>query len=575
MSDDGSAEMFDRIRDAAGDKGIEAMFQHMMDLMSKVNLGKLESIRQEVNWEIEEERVKFIHDLYELTGDWMGKMTDLRAAKNVFKKEEMEWLLTETAIGRYGDVLQRHQFLNFVIATGYKDEPKFDADGKPLVRRTTPIHHAARQDDIYAMVSDLFQIFDKFDVNYVDEDGFTHYHAACQSGLKDIVKKFLEHRQCPNYLVPKTGDSPLHLALLGGHKKTAELLLRNGADPNSANKEGMTPLHVISQSEQEDSAEMFFKITDLKRKTVEVNARDRYGRAPLHYALRADSADTGKIVQLLLSRGANPNLADEEGSTPLHVICQRDDDGYLCAKTFFKLNDEKYRPVKVDAEDKLGRTPLQLAVTNLQPILVDTFLRRWANLTRVVFPAEIKFPDGFEPRYKENWLNVRFRLVSGALAVVDCLEKRGYEFDRGVAANVMRSFAEHDLFETPARLEERWYDDDRFARWAKNLSLSEDNENLSLHDLMRSRPQEATNTFTYMLYFKLACFDDYRLLPEPIRELSAKRLSEMMARGFFRRWGLESLMELTRCRLTIDCCEIIVDELVNKDLHSICLAVLS
>ncbi|CAB0028367.1 unnamed protein product [Trichogramma brassicae] len=558
-SDDESAEMFNRIRDAAGDKSIEAMFEHIMDQMSKVNLGKLKSIRQEVNWKIEEERVKFIHDLYELTSDWMVKMTDLRVAKNVFTQKEMDWLLTETAIGRYGNVLQRHQFLNFVIATGYKDEPKVGADGKPLLRRTTPIHHAARQDDIYAMISDLFQIFDKFDANYSDEDGFTHYHAACQSGLKDIVKKFLEHRQSPNYLVPKTGDSPLHLALLGGHKKTAELLLRNGADPNSANKEGQTPLHVISQSEHEDSAEMFFKITDLKRKPVEVNAQDKFGRAPLHYALRADSG-TEKIVQVLLSRGANPNLADEEGSTPLHVICQRDDDGYLCARTFFKINDEKYRPVKVDAEDKLGRTPLQLAVTNIQPILVDMFLRRWANLTRVVFPAELKFPDGFDPRYNESWLNVKFRLVSGALAVVECLEKRGYEFDRSVAANIMRSFAEHDLFETPARLEERWYDGDSFARWAKNLSLTEDKENHSLHDLIRSRPEEATNTFTYLLYFKLACFDDYHVLPEAIRELSAKRLSETMARGFFRRWGLESLMELTRCRLTIDCCEIIVNE---------------
>uniref|UniRef100_A0ABD2XQZ8 Uncharacterized protein n=1 Tax=Trichogramma kaykai TaxID=54128 RepID=A0ABD2XQZ8_9HYME len=72
-----------------------------------------------------------------------------------------------------------------------------------------------------------------------------------------------------NWLVgsrDKEGQTLLHLAVTGGNKKATELLLRNGSDPNAANKSRlMTPLHIICDWNKKKSAvfvKIFFEIND-------------------------------------------------------------------------------------------------------------------------------------------------------------------------------------------------------------------------------------------------------------------------------------------------------------------------
>ena len=50
---------------------------------------------------------------------------------------------------------------------------------------------------------------------------------------------------------------------------------------------------------------------------VEINAQDMYGMTPLHYALRSKNIDAAIT---LLKAGANPNLPNERGITPLSYI---------------------------------------------------------------------------------------------------------------------------------------------------------------------------------------------------------------------------------------------------------------
>ncbi|XP_023314856.1 ankyrin-3-like [Trichogramma pretiosum] len=535
-----------------------------MDEQKQFCLKMLKNLREEVNWEIEEERRGFFRKFHVLVKNWFGELPNLR---DFFSPEEIESIIVESM--RNKDDPDRidddFSFIKFVIDTGYKDEPKLDKDGKPLVNRKTPLHHAVT--NYCYVIPGLFNIYDRFDVNYADESGYTHFHAACMlPHCVEVVERFLELGQDPNCLTSETGDSPLLIAADSENERVVELLLENGADPNLAAKDGITPLHCISFSYNEQMVMKFFKINNDKHQPLLINAQNYLGSTPLHCATECGFYET---VKLLLRKGANPNLVNEKGWTPLHFICRRDDDSEYFAKIFFEINDEKHQMVEVNAPDKLGRTPLQLAVTNLQPLTAEILLSRGADMSCIVFPTEIQFPEGFDLEFKDNWLNIKFRLVSGALAVVECLEKRGYQLYRSNAMNIMKLFAENGFFEMPANIQKRWYDDEQFAEKAKNNML---NKNLSLYDVVQLKPEEVEKRLTCSDYFAFACYDDFTDLPEGTKEACAVHLSEIMARRFFREWALESLLKLTRYKLPILCCEVIINKLMNKDLYSVCFA---
>lgn len=91
------------------------------------------------------------------------------------------------------------------------------------------------------------------------------------------------------------------------------------------------------------------------------------GWTPLHFASPRNDA----VFKLLLENGANPNILDTEGRTPLHCVA------------FFK-GEEKIkmlveRGVDVNAEDDLGRTALRIAVSVGADAIAEFLLRSGAG----------------------------------------------------------------------------------------------------------------------------------------------------------------------------------------------------
>ncbi|GLJ59496.1 hypothetical protein SUGI_1511180 [Cryptomeria japonica] len=87
--------------------------------------------------------------------------------------------------------------------------------------------------------------------------------------------------------------------------EVAELLLNSGADVNSRNDHGRTPLMSEKARRRADIAAVLLK------NGAEVNAIDNYGRTALHYAL------SKRVLKLLLENGADTEIKDEEGETAL------------------------------------------------------------------------------------------------------------------------------------------------------------------------------------------------------------------------------------------------------------------
>uniref|UniRef100_A0ABD2VWA7 Uncharacterized protein n=1 Tax=Trichogramma kaykai TaxID=54128 RepID=A0ABD2VWA7_9HYME len=476
-------------------------------------LEKLRSFCKKITWRTSEDRREFIRRFYQLIVYWEQPLPNLR---KFFSSEEIERLLKGSIDHVCGD-LNSHEgqrIIEFVVRTGYKDEPKVDETGKPLLRRTTPIHIAARHSSrLNVVVYELFQVYNRYDLNYVDETGMTHFHLACRYGFDDVVQKFIELGQDPNSLEQPTRESPLHLALKFGRIYSLELMLRNGADPNAvdskglsalhlicqalnfhndekddvvelffdtidetgqavqlnlqdrlgntplhyalqcnntkaaqclllrradpniANNEGSTPLHFIGQCYNDNTmAEEFFRITQNRRQVVKINAQDKFGMTPLHLALRYSE---GKMVKLLLRKGANPNLANTKGETALHIICQKYQDNGL-AEILFKFGNKRHRTIRVDVRDKKGQTPLQLAVANLLPKAVDQLLIHGADLSTFVFPSSTLDPKDF------SHSNIfKLTLASRTMCVIQLLQEAGHYLNVTDILTIMDSFAKY------------------------------------------------------------------------------------------------------------------------------------
>ncbi|XP_014225196.1 ankyrin repeat, PH and SEC7 domain containing protein secG-like [Trichogramma pretiosum] len=224
-------------------------------------------------------------------------------------------------------------------------------------------------------------------------------------------------------------------------------------------------------------AEMLLQISEEENYPVQIDARDKWDNTPLHLAVQNSN---NNAAEFLLRRGADPNLVNAEGLTPLHLICKLDIDVPDLMKLLFKIGKEKHQPVQVDAKDEKRRTPLRYAVASLLPDVIDVLLDHGADLSNFVFPTESDFCSRSEP-----WSN-----ASGIMVVSERLANKGYELDRGDAK--------------PANYDECWNIDwefwappkKTFEELAANMLMRGNDPGLTLNDLIQLRPEEAEKLLT-------------------------------------------------------------------------------
>ncbi|KAL7302846.1 hypothetical protein TKK_0004078 [Trichogramma kaykai] len=325
------------------------------------------------------DRRSVLNVLYGVAQIWQNSLPDLSSLPVGL----IECFLSHAVTDQEGDEEARIRFIKFVVDTGYRDQPKVDTDGQYVLHRTTPIHLVLRTKidnwDATAtnMVQLLFEIYDKFDLNYTDEGGLTHFQAACfiPNG-RQLVRKFLQNGQNPNIFVK--GYTLLRSALQNDTEWAAELLT-NGADPTWLDDDGSTALHTICRHDRVELLQSFFEVVDYHRMPVQVNVRDSLGNTPLQLAVENGFL---KSSEILLRRGADPNSTNKEGSTPLHTICRRTNrDGLILE--FFRTNDENRQTVQVNVHDSLGNTPLHLALENGNLWVASILLKRGADVNSV------------------------------------------------------------------------------------------------------------------------------------------------------------------------------------------------
>lgn len=120
------------------------------------------------------------------------------------------------------------------------------------------------------------------------------------------------------------GDTALHLAAAGYRVGIVQSLVAAGADPNAAtNHRHSTPLHYAADGYVTgpawDARRQVETIRALLAAGADINVHDKNGATPLHRAVRTRCA---AAVKCLLKAGADPKLRNKPGSTPFHLAVQ-------------------------------------------------------------------------------------------------------------------------------------------------------------------------------------------------------------------------------------------------------------
>lgn len=106
--------------------------------------------------------------------------------------------------------------------------------------------------------------------------------------------------------------TPLHHAAADAELETVVQLVELGVDVNAQDSQGWSALHFAAQSLSTDCARLLLEAG------ANVNARDSFGNTPLSRAVFVYQGD-GDLIELLRKAGAEPNLKNNHGVSPVDL----------------------------------------------------------------------------------------------------------------------------------------------------------------------------------------------------------------------------------------------------------------
>lgn len=165
-----------------------------------------------------------------------------------------------------------------------------------------------------------------------DRYGNTSLHLALLNGHKDIslhlLKEYPKLISLPAVLLPiedaessisiidiinLDSQSALIIAAKQGRADVVEILLKNGATANIADKDGRTALHYAASLKDPTILSQLLKGPSLN---VDVNVKDNSGTTPLHIA---SSQGWTENIKELIKSGADCSVTDAQQRSPLEI----------------------------------------------------------------------------------------------------------------------------------------------------------------------------------------------------------------------------------------------------------------
>lgn len=258
----------------------------------------------------------------------------------------------------------------------YLLQQKVDVNSRDKFGGTALI--AAAEGGHEAIVSRLIDA--NADVNAKSQDGLTALMAASARGSVPIIKALLGAGADVNAR-DNIGETPLFYAVKLGRKSAVEVLLQHGADPNvqnthrvSASNSGYTPIMYAAERGPSGARGDWVDIVKLlASKGAQLNVRNNHGFSPLSLAQRRGDAE---IVAVLTQAGAR----EERTYTSLS------DDATLIKAARIgdlqKVETLLRRGASPDVHDDAGVTPLLSAAYEGHLQVVEALIKAGASINQ-------------------------------------------------------------------------------------------------------------------------------------------------------------------------------------------------
>ena len=213
------------------------------------------------------------------------------------------------------------------------------------------------------------------------------------------------------------GAATLVDAVKAGDRSAIRALLKN-ADVNAAEPDGTTPLHWAVRADDADTVRL---LLDAGANT---KAANRYGVTPLSLAAVNGSAP---VIEMLIKAGANPNESLSQGQTVLMAAARTGNVGAVRLLLDHGAN--------VNAqESSLGETALMWAAAEDHPQVVSLLVQRGASIeTRsrtLTFPRDRFGLEGvltILPR--GNWTALMYAAREGSVSATRALAEAGADLN--------------------------------------------------------------------------------------------------------------------------------------------------
>jgi uncharacterized protein len=269
-----------------------------------------------------------------LTSAILGR--EVRIAKFLLEKEAKANVLADSQWSPLIRAITMHldtEFVATLLAHG--------ADPN-LGGHWTPLMHAANE-GLPPVVSLLINRGAHLDL--ADSNGVTALAQALYRNQPEVAGILLTRGANPN-ATSKRGDSPLMLAAQRGDTVSLARLIQRGARVNASNTWGASALSAAADNGHTECARLLLS----QGATVDQRMEKDDGRTPLYLAIQGRHID---CARLLLEKGADINASTPRGWTPLMAAAKRGDS--VAVDLLIS------RGAQLDLENNEGDTALDIA----------------------------------------------------------------------------------------------------------------------------------------------------------------------------------------------------------------------